>query len=261
MDCIEGREFVQDHRSTLDLVEIGMTLSKRLRLSGQSPVVWGLNLCGEAGFCKNARFGTDPALPLRQALRAWSSGSNEVIKQNYDELWAAYSATAGVWDHKKFSAVVRRVLLSSSGDSVALANLADRLAVTFHQRALQSRDPFRRVEVVATLAVALLSSVDQPAVADTAQRLVDSASASILDAVSILVEDLSKDKYALLSERCGALSELHELPLRLVKVLGWASVATSICPEGEQQRNAEALFATTFDLSLGALRKLDHLVQ
>lgn len=250
LDCIEGRDFVQDHKGTLDLVEIGMRVSQCLRRSGQNPVVWGLNLYGASGFCKNPRFGSDPASPLRRALHAGPAGSNEIIRQNYDALWAAYSATGGVWDQKKFSAVVRAVLLPSSNDSAVLASLADRLAVTFLQRALQACDPFRSVEVAATLAVALLSSVGQPAIADTAQRLLDHACVSLIDATASLVEDLDSNKYALLSDRSGVLSELHELPLRLTKVLGWTSAATSMCRDGAQRREAEALFARVVNLVL-----------
>ena len=53
LDCIEGRDFIQDSTSTLDLVEIGRKVSTRLRDSGQNPVVWGLNLYGPPRFCRN----------------------------------------------------------------------------------------------------------------------------------------------------------------------------------------------------------------
>jgi hypothetical protein len=61
LDCIEGRDFVQDTASALDLVEIGRRVSARLReTTEQSPVVWGLNLYGPPRFCRNARYGSDP---------------------------------------------------------------------------------------------------------------------------------------------------------------------------------------------------------
>jgi hypothetical protein len=242
LECIEGQDFVQDHKEMLDLVEIGMRVSQRLRESGQNPVVWGLNLFGPSGFCKNPRFGTDPATPLRQALQAWSPRSDDAIRQNYDALWAAYSATGGVWNLEKFSAVVRAVLSPSSKAPEELAILADRLAVTFLQRAIQARDPFRSVEVSATLAVALLSYVEHPDVAKTAQRLLDYTSMALIEAASALIVDLEADKYALLSDRSGVLSELHELPLRLTRVLGWTAAATSLCRAQNCQKQAEALF-------------------
>lgn len=242
LECIEGHDFVQDHKGTLDLVEIGMRVSQRLGASGQSPVVWGLNLFGPSGFCKNPRYGTDPAMPLRQALQSWPTAGNEVIRQNYDALWAAYSATGGVWDPDKFSKVIRAVLLPSSGEPEALANLADRLGVTFIQKAGQARDPFRRVEVSAALAVALLASIEHPSVADAARRLLEYTCVALVDAMSTLIEDLEADKYALLSDRSGILSELFELPLRLTRVLGWAAAATLMCSDEKQRSLSETLF-------------------
>jgi Caspase domain len=250
LECIEGQDFVQDHKGMLDLVEIGMRVSQRLRASGQNPVVWGLNLFGPSGFCKNPRYGSDPATPLRQALQAWPTGSNDVIRQNYDALWAAYSAVGGVWNPEKFSAVIRAVLSPSTTAPEVLATLADRLAVTFTQRVLQARDPFRRAEVSATLAVALLSSIGHPSVAYAAQRLLDHTCVALADATSTLIKDLEADKYALLSDRSGILSELHELPLRLTRVLGWAAAATFMCSDDTQRAQAEVLFARVVSLVL-----------
>lgn len=250
LECIEGHDFVQDHKGTLDLVEIGMQVSQRLRASGQNPVVWGLNLFGPSGFCRNPRYGSDPATPLRQALQAWPKGSNDVIRKNYDALWAAYSAIGGVWDPEKFSAVVRAVLSPSSREPEVLATLADRLAASFIQRALQARDPFRSVEVLATLAVALLSSIEHPSIADTAQRLLDQTCLALIDATSALIADLEADKYALLSDRGGILSEFHELPLRLTKVIGWVAAATFMISDDTQRTHAETLFARVLSLLL-----------
>ena len=241
---------MQDHKGTLDLVEIGMRVSQRLRASGQNPVVWGLNLFGPSGFCRNPRYGMDPATPLRQALQAWPTSSNDVIRQNYDALWAAYSASGAIWDPQQFSEVVRAVLSPSSREPEVLATLADRIAVTFIQRALQARDPFRSVEVSATLAVALLSSTEHPSVAETAQRLLENTCMALIDATSALIRDVEDDKYALLSDRGGGLSELYELPLRLTKVLGWTAAATFMCSDDKQRTQSEALFARVVGLVL-----------
>lgn len=242
LDCIEGRDFVQDHKANLDLIEIGMKVSQRLRRSGQNPVVWGLNLFGSRGFCKNPKFGTDPASSLRHALHTWPAGSDEVIKRNYDELWTAYSAVGEVWDPRKFSSLVRAMLLPSASDPEVMASLAERLAITFLQRATQARDPFRSVEIASTLAVALLPALGHQLVADTAERLVDDVALSLVSATAALVKDLESDKYALLSDRSGVLSELHELPVRVTKVLGWSAAATSISRNATLRAEAEALY-------------------
>lgn len=250
LECIEGHDFVQDHQRTLDLVEIGMRVSQRLRASGQNPVVWGLNLFGPSGFCKNPCYGTDPAMPLRQFLQVWPNESTHVVRQNYDALWAAYSATGEVWDPVKFSSVIRAVLSPSISEPEVLATLANRLAVTFFQRAFQARDPFRSVEVSATLAVALLSSAEHQSVADIAQRLLDQTCKALIEATTELINDLEADKYALLSSRGSVLSELHELPLRLTKILGWTAAATFMYGDDKQRISAEALFAKVLDLVL-----------
>jgi hypothetical protein len=205
-------------------------------------VVWGLNLFGSNGFCMNPRFGNDPASSLRHALHNWPAGSDEVIKRNYDELWTAYSAVGGVWDPKKFSSLVRAMLLPSASDPEVMASLAERLAITFLQRATQARDPFRSVEVAATLAVALLPALEHQLVADTAERLLDNVALSLVSATAALVKDLDSDKYALLSDRSGVLSELHELPIRVTKVLGWSAAATAISPNSTLRAEAEALY-------------------
>lgn len=250
LDCIEGRDFVQDHKSSLDLVEIGMKVSQRLQHGGQSPVVWGLNLYGATGFCKNPLFGNDPTSALRQTLHAWPTTSNEIIKQNYDSLWAAYSAAGGVWEQGKFSTVIATVLQPFAKDLTLLARLTDRLATTFFQKAYQARDPYRCVEVNSTLAVALLPFAEEPVIADTAQRLIHQTCASLNKATAFLIDDLDRDKYALLSDRSGVLSELHQLPLRISKVLGWASAATLMCSNDIQRSEAEALFAKIVALIL-----------
>ena len=79
LDCIEGRDYVNDTSPALDLVEIGRRVSDRLRDSGQNPVVWGLNLYGPRRFCRNPRFGGDPAAPLRNVLQAWGTASDVQI--------------------------------------------------------------------------------------------------------------------------------------------------------------------------------------
>ena len=111
LDCIEGREFVQDSTSALDLVEIGRRVSSRLRSTGdQTPVVWGLNLYGPPRFCRNPFFASNPAAPLRHVLQAWPSASDTSIRERYDCLWKAYGSVSGEWDARSFSDTVTPIL-------------------------------------------------------------------------------------------------------------------------------------------------------
>lgn len=244
LDCIEGRDFIQDNTSTLDLVEIGLRVSRRLRDSGQNPVVWGLNLYGPPRFCRNPRYASEPMAPLRDLVQNWPTASDESIKQNYDALWTAYASTSGSWDQNKFSDVISSVLRTSTLEPNILGSLAERLAATFLQKAAQSRDPFRSVQVAASLAVALLPYIESEAVTASAQRLLSQSLSALLKANASLVADLTADRYALLSDRGGGLADLYQLPLRVTKVLGWAAAATLLCHGDPDRAEAEAQFKT-----------------
>lgn len=249
LDCIEGRDFIQDSTSTLDLVEIGRRVSTRLRDSGQNPVVWGLNLYGPPRFCRNPRYASDPMAPLREIVQHWPAASDESIRQNYDALWAAYASTGDSWDQSKFSEVISSVLRTSTVEPSILGGLAERLAATFLQKAAQSRDPFISVQVAATLAVVLLPYVESEAAA-SARRLLNQTCSALLKANASLIADLSADRYALLSDRGGGLGDLYQLPLRVAKVLGWAAAATLICQEDSDRAEAETQFGTLLSLVL-----------
>lgn len=250
LDCIEGRDFVQDSSSALDLVEIGLRVSRRLQESGQNPVVWGLNLYGPPSFCKNPRHASDPMAPLREFIQNWPIESDRSIQQNHDSLWAVYASITDAWDQEKFSEVVSLVLSSSTLELQVVGNLAERLAVTFLQRAAQSQDPFKSVQIAASLAVSLLPYVESDTVAASAQRLMHECRSALLKANAALIEDLSDDRYALLSDHGVGLADLYHLPLRVAKVLGWAAAATLICEDDADRREADVQFATLLTLIL-----------
>lgn len=66
LDCIEGRDYLQDNSSVLDLVEIGRRVSQRLETHGQTPVVWGLNLYGPPSFVETPNF---KSIQMRRFVR------------------------------------------------------------------------------------------------------------------------------------------------------------------------------------------------
>ncbi|MEE4464951.1 caspase family protein, partial [Azotobacter chroococcum] len=204
LDCIEGRDFIQDSTSVLDLVEIGRRVSTRLiSEKGQSPIVWGLNLYGPPSFCRNPRYASDPSAPLRSFIQSWPAGNDESIKINHDALWAAYSSTSGAWNSEKFSQVVSTVLAPCTSNPSVLSKHADRLAATFLLKAQYSADPFRIPQVAATLAACLLPHINSAPVEASAQHLLSLCSSELLKANASLITDLSYNKYALLSTRGG----------------------------------------------------------
>lgn len=250
LDCIEGREFVQDITSTLDLVEIGRQVSNRLRTSDQTPVVWGLNLYGPPRFCKNPRYAAGPASGLREVIQEWPAGSDDSVRQHFDELWRAYSSVNETWQPREFADVVDAILSPLSSSPEVLAGFAERLGTAVFERAALSDDKFRLVQTASTLAVCLLPHLENKAVRRTTERLLDIAGTALIATSSQLVDDLTTDKYALLAKR-GILSELFDLPVRVARVLGWIASGPYLLHEGDPRRQEiEDLFVSILRLAL-----------
>src|SRR5207249_776549 len=157
IDCLEGRDFVQDVTSTLDLVEIGRHVSQRLRADGdQTPVVWGLNLYGPPRFCKNPRYGSDPAAPLRKVLQAWPAGTDASVGKRYDQLWKAYASASEEWSARDFAQAVSPILEPLADTPAALVGFVDRLGAAVMERARLSYDAYRPAQAGAALTACLL---------------------------------------------------------------------------------------------------------
>ena len=245
LDCIEGRQFIQDTASVLDLVEIGRQVSTKLRASTeQCPVVWGLNLYGPPRFCRNPHYGNDPARPLREIVQSWPAASRTSTRERYDDLWHAYASVSGDWNPRQFSDVVRVALPPIASAPEVLAGFVERFGDAALERAEFSDDPFRQAEVGATLAVCLLPHLQSEVVQRSASRFLEIVRGQLTSAGSQLLSDLSGDRYALLAGRGGGLSELFYLPLRIAKVLGWMGAAVLLHhADATQRENCAHLFA------------------
>jgi hypothetical protein len=252
LDCLEGREFVQDSASALDLIEIGRHISMHLRAAtDQSPVVWGLNLYGPPRFCRNPRYGSDPTRPLRGVLQAWPSTSDIFIREHYDALWQAYTSASGAWDSRDFVQIVEAVLARLATTPEALAGFIERLGNAVLERAQLAEDSFRPAQVGATLLVSLLPYLGYEVVARQARMLQISIGAALISAGSELAEHLHRDRYALLAPCGSGLSELFYLPLRVANVLGWIGAAPLMFkPDSPHCAEAEAVFARILRLVL-----------
>ncbi len=244
LDCIEGREFIQDLASTLDLAEIGRHVSMRLRATGkQTPVVWGLNLSGPPRFCKNPRFGSDPTAPLRKVIESWPAVIDASIREHYDELWKVYASASGEWNPRSFANALTPILAPLAGTPIALVGFVDRLAATFLERATFSDDAFRPAQVGAALLGCLLRYNGKDLTARHTTALQQTVGEAINTAASILAERLDQDRYALLPRSGGGLSDLFFLPERIAKVLGWTGLAGLLLPTGSTERErADQLF-------------------
>jgi len=205
LDCIEGRDFVQDTASVLDLVEIGRRVSSRLKTADQCPVVWGLNLYGPPRFCRNPHFGSDPARPLREIVRSWPANSGTSTREFYDALWRAYASVSDEWEPRSFSDVVSASLSPLASTPDLLAGFVERFGDAVMERAQFSVDPFRRAQVSAALAVSLLPYIQSEAVERSVARFVEVTGDQLSTAGSQLLDDLREDSYALMAGGSGAL--------------------------------------------------------
>jgi hypothetical protein len=244
LDCIEGRKFVQDLTSALDLVEIGRRVSSLIRAIGdQTPVVWGLNLYGPPRFCRNPFFASDPTAPFRDVLQAWPSASDTSIREHYHRLWKAYGSASGQWDARSFSNTVAPILKPLRAVPTAFVGFVDRLGAALMERGALSNDAYRPAQVGAALAGCLLCYTDDDLIARHAIDLQRTIGEAINVASSVLVDSLNENRYSLLGAK-GGLSDLFYLPLRVAKVLGWVGLAGLLLPcESQARAQADQLFA------------------
>lgn len=258
LDCLEGRDFIQDHSETLDLTEIGRRMSVRLKPLGQDPAVWGLNLFGAPRFSRNPFYGSDPSRPLREITQTWP----QPLREHYDALWNAYTAVDGAWRARPFATTLEAVIEPLLADPAALAAFVDRFARVVHERAELSEDAFRASEVLATLLVCLLPHLEEPVIAAAANRLLKLAGEASLAAADRLVEELARFHYALLAKRGGGLADLYFLPLRIAKVLGWTAAMAGAFDAGDARGDqAKARFVAILQAVLdhygGALQAMN----
>lgn len=221
--CIRGDVFVQDSAPTLDLVEIGGAVSNRVSAAGeQTPVVWGLNLYGPAGFCKNPHAGTGNA-PLRSVLIGWpDSGTAAAIRANLRRLWEPYVAIATRWEPRTFIDAIAPLLRDLGGDSEMRVNLVHRVADAFAVQAADARDRFREIEVRAACAVALLPFAADPKIEAHLARACAEIATLVENETEAVIAAIDGYSFALVT---GGMSDLYYLPIRISKLIGWAGFA------------------------------------
>jgi hypothetical protein len=223
LDCVRGDVFLQDATPALDLVEIGRAISERVAATeGQTPVVWGLNLYGPSSFCRNPHAGSGDA-PLRSVLAGWPDArSGAAIRGGLPELWEPYIDVPSSWDPRTLRDRLDRLLIDLGDDDDVAVALVARVEEAFANRARESRDRFRELEVRAACAVSLLPRSNHRAVE---ARLVTAcrAMAELTEAaVADVVTAIDAYQFALVT---GGLDDLFHLPIRLSKLLGWAGFA------------------------------------
>ncbi|MCU6502428.1 caspase family protein [Rugamonas sp. A1-17] len=243
LDCIQGREMVQDHSPTLDLVEIGRNVSTKLRAQGQSPVVWGLNLFGAPQFSRNPFSNTDHSKSMRILVQEWSGEAGGALEGHSEALWRAYASVDNGWQPRQLLDVAGPVFASLAASPVRLSRFAERLSAAMLVRAENSQDYYRPAEVAATLAVGLLPYVSNPLISSVARSLADLACTSVFRTNTILEAALADNSDALLSIKGFAFSELFYLPIRIARVLAWGAVSAKFIIDPTAREEAAAQYA------------------
>jgi hypothetical protein len=223
LDCIEGRDFVQDHAPILDLIEISRRVSSKLRASGQTPVVWGLNLSTAPRFCRNP-FYSDSPTSMHTFVKGWAEKSEIGLRREQQEaLWSIYASIESNWNPRSLANAVQPILSDLSNSPDLLANFILRLSDSLSERAESTTDRFRSAEVNAVLAVSLLPHLGTAVVTKAAQRILDQIFAEIVSAIKALNAALALDSFALISKDIP-ISDLFLLPIRATKILAWAAL-------------------------------------
>lgn len=223
LDCVRGDIFLQDATPALDLVEIGRAVSERVAAAGgQTPIVWGLNLYGPSSFCRNPNAGSGNS-PLRSVLVGWpDAGSTAVIRDGLPRLWEPYVNVPSGWNPRALLDQLDPLLADLGADRAVAIGLVGRVEEAFAVRARESRDRFRELEVRTACALSLLPYSDDPAV----EARLTMVGATLADMAEAVIEDIvaaiDKYEYALVT---GGLGDLYHLPIRLLKLLGWAGFA------------------------------------
>jgi hypothetical protein len=237
MRGIRGETLVQTNRPTLDLLELGRTVSALMMRERpeQIFVLWGLNLYGEAGFCKNRNFrGHDePVLSLPRL--APGSAQYEAIQELSDDLWREYYFIDSDFDPSRFGRRLSPILHRLAKNSDDVAEFARGVANTFALRAEKSDDLFRPAEVFAASSILLLEheSVGKE-VSKVIDELCGKAIRAALEALENTYDLMHRGVEALIND---GMSDLFYLPLRISKLLGWMSLPVFIdTPDGIQAR-------------------------
>lgn len=226
LDCIRGDVFLQESNPALDLVEIGRVVSDRVSsIDAQTPVVWGLNLYGPSSFCKKPHAGIGDA-PLRSVLVGWpDTATAAAIRAGLPQLWEPFVAIPKRWEPRELLNRLEILIEPLEDDPTVLLNLFQRVNETFAVRARDSKDRFREIETRATFLTALLSVSEDSNVQATLNAQCIKIADLVLEAIDDVVGAIDNYRYAIVT---GGLGDLYYLPIRLSKLMGWASFAVHV---------------------------------
>lgn len=226
LKCLRGDAKVLIEHPTLTLFEVGYKVSEIIQGdAGQTPVSWGLNLFGRTRFCANPNYSQharrDDVVPvgILDAI-----GDASVISNHTEAVWELYLVSPRSFDSVRFLRLIQSILDDLPVGSRSAPAVVDGLATTFLSRLSDSRDPFERAELLGACIASLLPFLDNLSSRDVVYSLSKELVSNVDLGIQLLLESLEADSAALLSPG-SMLGDLYFLPIRLLKILGWAGAA------------------------------------
>lgn len=246
---LNGEKVVQSLRPHLDLVEVGLAVSRDVgaESDSQMPTAWGLNLYGEGLFCLNPHYlssgnpghipGIAPNSPAGAAVRRIAEGLREQLlavqkSPNPAILAASLDDIRGQLGQDYFSFI--------GGFATAISASAS-----------TSEDLLASSESLYVCAASLLPDIDSPEAQQVCREILDQLVRFDMAALDDLCDTLDRAKFALLTNG-SALSEFHYLPLRISRLLAWLTLArytADVVGSGSDELNAncDRIIAHIFD--------------
>lgn len=225
--CVNGELANESNRSTLDLIDIGKVVASNVQERiAQQPQFWGLSLFGHDPFCLN------PKRPVEQSLGSSplfaldiSASDFEAISKHSSELWLEHYELETMHVQSRLYKRLAAVVNSLDHNEKLAAHVTQGLVENLSKRYEVKNDEFGVAEIFASGAAALLHLAGDSGVVDSAiLALIRKSCIHVCEGISQVLQDLQKNEYALLSRYTG-LPDLFYLPIRISKILGWASFA------------------------------------
>jgi len=230
LKCLSGEVIVQKDRPSLNLIEIGSSVSELMGSDNQqSPVCWGLNLFGRSLFSNNPRFvgSKTPAIGLPDGL-CRSANVEPIIREHALKVWELYLSSSRYFDSRKFLNLIQSLLKDLPPESTAAPVIVDALATTFRPLLADSNDPFEEVELLgASIASLLPYSKDNDVVINLMNSMAEQLLQAICSGSQLVLDAIEEEKFSLLSDRT-LLADLYYLPIRILKILGWVGAGQYI---------------------------------
>ena len=180
LDCVTGKDFIQDDNIALKLVEIGRHISAELENNDlQCPVIWGLNLYGSPRFCKNPRYKSDNTTSLRRAIADWPVSNDVYIQNISNKIWKVYGFLSKEWSSRKFFEHLAPIFKNIVTHFLFAEIFIDRLTSAFIECGSFSDDIFRKSQIYAAVAVSLLPINCNEILAGALYRLYEKTSVSL----------------------------------------------------------------------------------